>query len=186
MKRYFIGLGSNVIPEKNIPIALTRLLYHVSQIEISRIVKTAAVDMIDSTPFLNGVLSFCSHQSPDALKTFFNRLERDLGRDRDDPDRGRKARPVDLDIIFFIDQDHMTVDPASLPEEPFLRPFALELLSLFQINIPEPLPSLPQGTALQLDHISLGLAPRRLWLDDQSKINARAVSVASLPLLKTT
>ena len=52
---YFIGLGSNVAPARNIAGALTRLADLFGSLEISRIVETAPTEGFTG-PFLNAVV----------------------------------------------------------------------------------------------------------------------------------
>ena len=62
-------------------------------------------------------------------------LERDAGRDRDAPGQSWKARPLDLDLLFVVEDGAVPSD--ALPREPWIRPLVLELLQHLNIDCPD-------------------------------------------------
>lgn len=96
---YLCGLGSNIEPEKNISKALTHLLSKLSWIWVSEIIRTAPVGIQTEHYFLNALVAFWSPEDSQALKERLNKIEKDLGRDRNDPDRSRKDHTIDIDIL---------------------------------------------------------------------------------------
>src|SRR4051794_13758421 len=98
---YFVGLGSNLNPIQNVPSALAHLLDLFGSLDVSRIVETTPTAGLNG-PFLNAVIYLQSDMSAHELKAEFCRIEAALGRDRADPDRARKDRAVDLDILLQV------------------------------------------------------------------------------------
>lgn len=127
---YFIGLGANLAPEKNVASVLELLLQSFDELAVSRIVYTEPVGIASVAPFVNCVLFVPTRMPASVLKAHCNAIEIALGRDRAHPLRKLKDRPADLDILQFTDDvsalEHMLVD------ECYLRPLANELLSYLQ------------------------------------------------------
>lgn len=98
--RYLISIGSNLDPSTNVPLALAQVRAQVSCCVLSRAIETEPVGMTSAYPFLNLVAYLETPLNPVALKDFFNQIETGLGRDRSDPQRKVKDRPVDLDILI--------------------------------------------------------------------------------------
>jgi 2-amino-4-hydroxy-6-hydroxymethyldihydropteridine diphosphokinase len=95
----YLGLGSNIEPEKNLPEALALLERHLPVTDRSTVWETPPVG--GSGPnFLNAVALVYSQISPDALQDELLRpIEAALGRVRsDDPNA---PRTIDLDILIF-------------------------------------------------------------------------------------
>ena len=111
--RVFLGVGSNLAPEVNIPAALRRLLQEeaLRVVQVSRFYRTLPVgNRGGSLEFLNGVLVARTALGPRSLKfEVLRNVEKDLGRsstDRVGP------RTLDLDIVAHGDR---------VLEEPGLR-----------------------------------------------------------------
>ncbi|QEP42705.1 2-amino-4-hydroxy-6-hydroxymethyldihydropteridine diphosphokinase [Ectothiorhodospiraceae bacterium BW-2] len=120
---YFIGIGSNIDPEKNIQRALTLLQQRFGTIELSPLQWTEPVGMTSRAPFINGVLYLESSSDSATLKQQLNQIEIELGRDRTDPERKIKDRPIDLDILLARPIG-TAVTAADTPQESYLqRPF---------------------------------------------------------------
>ena len=155
MTRYLVAIGSNIRPEQNTPLILGELQAESPTLHISRIVETEAVDMIDADPFLNLVAAIDVRLNGRQVKDWFNSIEAKLGRDRSNPLRGQLGRTADLDIILSLEDGESSVDAATLPSEPHVRPMLLELLHYLGIDSPQP-PSLPEPTPIQYNGHQVG------------------------------
>jgi 2-amino-4-hydroxy-6-hydroxymethyldihydropteridine diphosphokinase len=109
----FIGVGSNIAPEENIPAALERLARSpgISVTGVSRFYRCSPVGgEVGDTEFLNGVFSLETRLEPRPLKFDVLRdLEATLGRS---PHGRAGPRTLDLDIVAYGN---------SVLEEPDLR-----------------------------------------------------------------
>jgi 2-amino-4-hydroxy-6-hydroxymethyldihydropteridine diphosphokinase len=123
-----IGLGSNILPEKNLPQAIQRLreldkTLFVSSVYLSHSDGSAGPD------FLNAVVWFHATHTLGYLKTkVLQKIEKDIGRirtiDKNAP------RPIDLDILLF---DGQVVD-----ENIWSRVFIAFPLADLQPNLQNP------------------------------------------------
>ena len=113
----YIGIGSNISPEENIPEALRKLIAAglVSDrkpILISNHYETPAIGKPEDPQFINGVWHFATLVSFKELKAALNAIESELGRKRvEDP---YAPREIDLDILLFgalIDKKNKLPDP---------------------------------------------------------------------------
>lgn len=161
--RYFLGLGSNMAPHVHMPAMLRALFEFSPTIYVGRVLETTPVG-VEGEPFLNLPVCFSSRLSPPALKEQLNRLEAAFGRDRSDPASKQKSRTADFDILFWLEAGAAFVVPALLPDEPYMRPMLLELLSYLNLQTVAERPMLPAGVALPLDDLTFGHAPLTLTL----------------------
>ncbi len=98
-RRYLIGVGSNIDPTLNVPKAIDLLRTQAERCITSRAIQTEPIGMISDYSFCNLVVYLETQLDPSALKMLFNNIEAALGRDRSDPNRKIKDRPIDLDIL---------------------------------------------------------------------------------------
>jgi 2-amino-4-hydroxy-6-hydroxymethyldihydropteridine diphosphokinase len=145
--RYILGLGSNIDPAANTGRMITAICDLGDDAALSRIVATEPVG-VDGDLFLNAALALRCPLHPDKLKDRLRQIEADLGRDMADPNRKKRSRPADIDILLVLDDEEQTVDPSDLPTEEYLRPQVLELLAFLGIHTLVPMPVLPTGTPL--------------------------------------
>jgi 2-amino-4-hydroxy-6-hydroxymethyldihydropteridine diphosphokinase len=130
MPRAYIGIGSNILPEKNIAKAVLLLSKKVAIIDISTFYLTKPIGGPDQPQFYNGAAYVDTESSPLDLKFHILRdIEKKLGRIRS----GDKSSPrtIDLDILLY---DHIVMNDGVLkiPDPDILeRPFlALPLYEL--------------------------------------------------------
>ena len=102
MNTAYIGFGSNIDPEQNIPSAIRMLSRHVNILAISTIYLTEPLGDADSPQFYNGVLKIKTSVQPRQLKfEVLRKIENAHGRTRT---RDKYApRSIDLDIIVYED-----------------------------------------------------------------------------------
>ena len=102
----FIGVGSNVRPEVNIPKALRLLMKsgcidHASScpVALSTHYRTKALNRENDPEFVNGVWMIRTHFSLRRIRSLLKRIETSCGRKRSsDP---FDPRTIDLDILLF-------------------------------------------------------------------------------------
>lgn len=130
-RRYIIGIGSNIDPAENVARGLKKLRACGERLVISRIWQTEPVNMVSDHPFFNLVAYLETALDADHLKKEFNALEESLGRDRSDPERAVKDRPLDLDILVQIIPN--TEWDLIFPEvDEYYRPLLQELIAFLR------------------------------------------------------
>lgn len=115
---YLCGLGSNIEPEKNVPMALADLLRDSGSLWLSPVLRTQPEGIDTPNLFLNALVVFASELNPDQLKLRLNRLEESLGRDRSDPLSAEKDRTMDVDILAYTPDERFDEQNFS---EPYFR-----------------------------------------------------------------
>ncbi len=123
--RVFLGVGSNLVPEENIPAALLRLHQEeaLRVVQVSRFYRTPPVGNLGgSLEFLNGILVARTELGPRSLKFGVLRgVEKDLGRS---PTDRVGPRTLDLDIVAHgdnvIDEPDLRVPDPDWLERPFI------------------------------------------------------------------
>ncbi|MDH3943929.1 MAG: 2-amino-4-hydroxy-6-hydroxymethyldihydropteridine diphosphokinase [Anaerolineae bacterium] len=100
--RIFLGIGSNIDPERNIPAAINELSrYGAITLRSSNWLSPALG--FDGPDFLNSVILILTELHPEKFKSqVINRIEADLGRVRG-PNKNA-PRTIDLDILLVDDQ----------------------------------------------------------------------------------
>lgn len=164
MPRFFVSIGSNINPKKNIVWVLSKLLQLSPQLHLSRIIETEPVGVPNGGGmFLNLTVCLDVALQTRALKQQFNQFETEAGRDRSDPDSHQKSRPLDLDILFSLPKSQHWLDPDMLPVEPYVRPMLLELLDFLGITCRAEAPVLPPGVTLRLREVLVGRQAVTIW-----------------------
>ncbi len=133
----FVGVGSNVDPERNILSALPRITARVQVLGASRFYRNPAIvpDGREAPPFVNGVLKIRTDLDPFALKYDVLRdVERSVQRNRSG-DR-YAPRSLDLDLLVYgdleVEQAGMSLPDPRIPTQTFwVLPLA-ELLPDFR------------------------------------------------------
>jgi pteridine reductase len=166
---YFIGLGSNVAPARNIADALTRLVDLFGPLEISRIVETAPTAGLTG-PFLNAVAYLRCELKSAELKAQLCSIETALGRDRADPNRGRKDRAIDLDILLEAPATNARIAAGAIVDEPYYRPSMIELVGTMGLAYLAPSGSVWPATEIIWAGTPVGLRPAQLSAESGGKI----------------
>lgn len=126
MATIYLGLGSNVEPEKNLSSAVQELRRHYGDLDASAVYRSAAVGF-EGDDFLNLVVRIQSDETAAAVAEEIERLHDLSGRVRG----GNKwvARPLDIDLLLYddlvIDESGIRVPRSDVLEYSFvLRPMA--------------------------------------------------------------
>lgn len=151
---YLLGIGSNLSPHINIAYIIDKLARQFSSLSLSRVLRIPPVGMNSQHDFLNMAVFIETDLDQAALKAFCNRIEIELGRDRDDPASKIKDRPADLDILLQMTRaDDFQRCASSITDEYFLYPVIDELLAYISGRQYQ---SLQTGVAIHLDDLSFG------------------------------
>lgn len=147
MARAFVGVGSNIDPEKNIPAALTGLLPE-GLSRVSTVYRTVPVGSPGAPMFCNCVAELVTRRPPMELKrSVLKPLEISLG--RRPGDERCAPRPIDLDLIVYgslqVDQEGLTLPDPDILTRAFLAYPLLELAPDLAIPGKGPLGELAQG-----------------------------------------
>ena len=129
----YVGVGSNVDPEKNILAALPRIQSAVEVVEASRFYRNPAFspDRRKLPPFVNGVLEIRTTHCPRDLKYGVLRgVERRVDRRRTGDRIG--PRTLDLDLLIYgnleVDSEELTLPAPDISAHPFWAVPLAELL----------------------------------------------------------
>lgn len=100
MTRVFVGIGSNLEPERNLRLAVRELEERYGEVALSPVYRNAAVGF-DGADFLNMVAGFETVQTPAELNADFGRIHDLAGRVRD----GARlvSRTLDIDLLLYGD-----------------------------------------------------------------------------------
>jgi 2-amino-4-hydroxy-6-hydroxymethyldihydropteridine diphosphokinase len=130
MSRVFVGVGSNIDPERNVRRSLELLCLDMPVRRVSNFYCTRPLARPGQGDFYNGVFEMDSWFGPRELKSFvLRRIEAELGRRRTaDP---HAARTIDLDILLYgdlvIEEEGLVVPDPGIAERAFIAVPLLEL-----------------------------------------------------------
>lgn len=129
-ERIFIGIGSNIDPETNIPEVLHRLAGRCSILALSTFYRSAAEGDPGGPPFINGVAEIVTDLGPEAVKWELLRpFEEALGRIRTTDKNA--PRTIDLDLLLYgkrvVDTPRLTLPDPNIAHYPFVVVPLLEL-----------------------------------------------------------
>ena len=117
MATVYVGLGSNIDPEKNLGLGLSELRDRFGELQSSAVYRSKAIGF-EGDDFLNLVASFESDSSPLEICDTIELIHNLSGRDRD----GGKweSRPLDIDLLLYND---LVVDerPVHVPRKDVLE-----------------------------------------------------------------
>ena len=119
----FIGVGSNIEPERNITDALARLSKRVDIKGISTFYKTTPILGKDQDDYFNGVWQISTSMPPEKLKfDVLRKIEQELHRNRESDKYA--SRTIDLDILLFgdliIQEDNLTIPDPDIYKRSFI------------------------------------------------------------------
>jgi 2-amino-4-hydroxy-6-hydroxymethyldihydropteridine diphosphokinase len=121
MNECIIGIGSNIDAQLNIPEMLRLLGTDVQIVQVSKMIQTKPIGLINQADYTNGAVRIRTEMELERLTSYLKELEDRMGRDRSQQKFG--PRNIDLDILVWnnvvVDQDYYTRD--------FLRSSAEEL-----------------------------------------------------------
>lgn len=129
MTRVFIGVGSNVDREQNLPKGVKALRAAFGNIRCSTVWDNPAVGF-DGDPFLNLVVAFDTSRTASDIAAQLDRIERSFGRTRSG-DRKLLARALDLDLLLYGDQV-LDADGVRVPRSEILE-YAFVLAPLAEL-----------------------------------------------------
>lgn len=113
--RAYLGLGSNIAPEDNLPRAVRALSRWGRVIAVSQTWETEPVGFVDQSNFLNAAVLLRTSLSPDELYTGpIATIERELGRVRN-PDNKNAPRTIDVDVLLF-DNEVLQIGARHIPD----------------------------------------------------------------------
>jgi len=121
MTKAYIGVGSNIQPERFIVMALERLCQSLKIVSTSPFYRTKAVGTaLGQEDFINGMIAVETNLSAHQLKyDILREIEYELGRLKDMPKHA--PRNMDLDLVLFGDE---IVEDLNVPEPEILdRPY---------------------------------------------------------------
>ncbi len=117
MPTVYLGLGSNIEPQKNLGLGLKELEKRFGQLERSSVYRSKAYGF-DGDDFLNMVVALDTGLTPIEVYDQIEEIQRGAGRDR--AARGYSSRMLDIDLLLYND---LIVDeaPTRLPRPDVLR-----------------------------------------------------------------
>lgn len=130
MTRAFVGIGSNILPEQNIPAAVRRLAQLARVIGVSTFYRTRPIGSEVQPWFINGVVEVETEYPPAQFKgEVLRRIEAEQGRERGTDQFA--PRTIDLDLLLY-DSWQLATETLHLPdpaiaERPFLAKTLAEL-----------------------------------------------------------
>jgi 2-amino-4-hydroxy-6-hydroxymethyldihydropteridine diphosphokinase len=98
VKNYYLSIGSNIEPEKNIPACLTLLRTRYPAIRFSQVYETDPVGPAGTEKFWNLAAVIPTAESVEDLRMKLREIEAQLGRVRS-PDNRFLPRVIDIDIL---------------------------------------------------------------------------------------
>lgn len=149
----YAGLGSNLEPERNLPLAVQELRRRFGRLTVSPVYRNAAVGFA-GPDFLNLVVAFESRLAPAALVREFNEIHALAGRTQSE--ERFVSRSIDIDLLLY---GNVVSSAPPLPRDDVLRyAFALKPLCDIAPNRPHPL----TGRALSDHWQEMRLEPQAL------------------------
>lgn len=102
----FISIGSNIDPQRNLPLAVEQLAAVGELVAVSRVYQNPAVPSTVQPDFLNAAVLIQTDLLPAQVKRRLNEIETQMGRVRTaDPNA---ARTIDLDLCLYGDRVEQT------------------------------------------------------------------------------
>lgn len=106
---FYLSIGTNITPKKNAVKIIRAILDRFGDITLFPFVKTKPVGMKNASDFLNSLSIITTQLPPAEVKKCLNTIEINLGRDRSDPNRSKKDRVADIDILLYSNKHHLSL-----------------------------------------------------------------------------
>lgn len=117
MAAVYLGLGSNIAPQKNLRLALDELEKRFGRLKKSSVYRSKAYGF-DGDDFLNMVVGLDTDLMPNEIHNQLEEIQHAAGRDR--AARGYSSRTLDIDLLLYNDLI-MDESPIRLPRPDVLR-----------------------------------------------------------------
>ncbi len=111
MSTVFVGLGSNIEPEKHLRAAAAELRKVFPTIEFSSIYRSAPQEYKDQAEFLNAAAILETEKSPEDTAKILQKIEKKL---KKNPPHRFGPRTIDLDLLMY-DQEILLDDALTVP-----------------------------------------------------------------------
>jgi 2-amino-4-hydroxy-6-hydroxymethyldihydropteridine diphosphokinase len=129
MARVYLGLGSNIDPEKNLRLGIRELSERYGDLDISAVYQSAAVGF-EGPDFLNLVVGLDTETGPAEVHEQIEAIHNMAGRDRNE--QKFSSRPLDIDLLLY--NDLVVEDrPIRLPRSDILE-YSFVLRPLAEID----------------------------------------------------
>ena len=115
--KYFLSIGSNIEPEKNIDFALEQLDLILDSLKFSSTHRTPS-EGFDGDDFLNLAVSGYSDKSFNELNSLLKDIEDMAGRDRNVP--RFSSRSLDIDIVVQLSDDEIIFESEEVQKYSFV------------------------------------------------------------------
>ncbi len=122
----YLGLGSNIEPQRHLKAAIAALRRHFGELGLSPVYESVAIGF-EGDNFLNMVVALETDGEIDALQAILGRIEADNARDRSAP--RFSSRTLDIDLLLWgdriIEEGRLKLPRPEIYENAFvLRPLA--------------------------------------------------------------
>lgn len=157
MAKVYLGLGSNIDPEKNLRLGIRELQARYGEINTSAVYQSAAVGF-EGPDFLNLVVSLDTDMAPGGVHDQIEAIHNMAGRSRGE--EKYSSRPLDIDLLLYND---LVIDerPLRLPRSDILEfSFVLRPLAELAPELVHPVTGLTMAEHWQMfDRESHPLTP---------------------------
>ena len=122
----YLGLGSNIDPEKNLRLGICELHERYGELDVSAVYQSTAVGF-EGPDFMNLVVGLDTEAGPDDVHEQIEAIHNMAGRNRDE--EKFSSRPLDIDLLLYndlvIDERAIRLPRSDILEYSFvLRPLA--------------------------------------------------------------
>ncbi len=122
LERAFIAIGSNIVPERNLPLAVKHLSTIGDVVAVSHVYQNPAVGLLPQPDFLNAAVLVETELAPLEVRRRLRAIEGELGRVRQRD--AHAARTIDLDLCLYgslvLSVPELTLPDAGITERAFL------------------------------------------------------------------
>ena len=101
LPRVYISLASNVNPVQNLQKAVDTLRQRCNVLVVSSVYQSPPFGYTDQPDFLDIVVKLSTPLLPPVFKEMLNKIEVEVGRDRDNQETPHGPLPLDMDILLW-------------------------------------------------------------------------------------